>query len=214
MQETAEVRLPKDGRHLRSERSRAVIARAMLERVRNTGIMPTTDAVAESAGVSRRSVFRHYSDVSELMTAAYELQLQDTHSRFPARDLSAGRGTERLAAFIDWTCERHEDVRAIRRAAVQMAHDYPALVEMMRRDDQQQRARVVELFGSLVPQDAQYETSISALVSASCWSYWDFLRESQGLEPSAAVEVVRVLMAGVLGATQNAAPGRDASAPA
>ena len=87
-----------DGRRVRSERSRAMIARAMLDLVRETRAMPTMDTVADRANVSRRSVFRHYTDTSELLSAAFEMQRAEIFSHFKARDMSDWVEPERVRA--------------------------------------------------------------------------------------------------------------------
>ncbi len=58
-----------DGRHLRSERSRAAIVDAMLELLRSGNTAPSSTEIAERAGVTQRTVFNHFSDMHTLMTA-------------------------------------------------------------------------------------------------------------------------------------------------
>jgi AcrR family transcriptional regulator len=52
-----------DGRRVRSERSRKSIIDAMLQLVEEGILVPTAQQVSERAGVSLRSVFRHFSDM-------------------------------------------------------------------------------------------------------------------------------------------------------
>lgn len=176
----------------------------MLELVRETGTMPTTDAVADRAGVSRRSIFRHYTDVSELLTAAYHLQREDAFQRFPRRNPAGWSPEERVDALTERASELFEYVGPVRRAAVGMAKDYPVLQDLMRGDDAVHRSIVENLFAqyfSHLPDD-QAGIYISSLVSASSWSNWEGLRREQGLSVDVAREVVRTLMKGVLRMTQ------------
>lgn len=189
-----------DGRHLRSERSRAVIALAMLELVRETGTMPTTDAVADHAGVSRRSIFRHYADVSELLTAAYQLQREEALRRFPRRDPAAGSLEERILAFSERASELYEYVMPVRSAAMHLARDYPVLCELMQGDDAVHRMTVESLFAQYfagLPDD-EAGLYISSLVAATSWANWQGLRREQTLPLEVAREVVRTLMRGVM----------------
>ncbi len=55
-----------DGRRRRSERSRQKIVQAMLDLVRDGDMHPSAAKVAASAGVSLRSVFRHFEDMESL----------------------------------------------------------------------------------------------------------------------------------------------------
>lgn len=67
-----------DGRRRRSERSRQKIVDAMLDLVRAGDMHPSAAKVAESAGISLRSVFRHFEDMESLyreMTALIESEV-------------------------------------------------------------------------------------------------------------------------------------------
>jgi len=185
-----------DGRHLRSEKSRAVIASAMLEMVRESGTMPTTDAVAERAGVSRRSVFRHYADVSELVVAAYELQRADANRRYPPRDVVAGSPEEHVAAYVERAADVYELTSPVRRAAIHMSRDYASLLDLMRTDDMAQHKLVTGLFGQFVKTSP--EVLLPALISVGSWTHWNALRTEQNLSVEQARAVVTALMMAVL----------------
>lgn len=208
MQTVNTSRIPLDGRHLRSERSRSVIARSMLDLVRETGQMPTTDAVADRAGVSRRSVFRHYADVSELLTAAYELQREEAFRRFPRRDPSQWSPEERIMALSERSSELYEYVSPVRRAAVYMSRDYPVLQHLLRGDDSVHRMIVIDLFAPSLEHrsDADASVLISALVAASGWATWEGLRREQGLSVEVARAVVQNLMRGILMVAKTGTP--------
>ncbi|MGJ3649367.1 TetR/AcrR family transcriptional regulator [Sphingomonas sp. GlSt437] len=55
-----------DGRHARSQSSRARIVAAMLELVGQGDVQPSAARVAETAGVGLRTVFRHFDDMEAL----------------------------------------------------------------------------------------------------------------------------------------------------
>lgn len=185
-----------DGRHLRSEKSRAVIASAMLEMVRETGTMPTTDAVADRAGVSRRSVFRHYADVSELVVAAYDLQREEAFRRYPRRDTANWSTEERVAAYAERAAEIYEFVSPVRRAATHMSRDYASLLDLMRTDDVEQQKIIKELFGQELAKSS--DILLPALASVSSWTHWNALRTEQNLSVEQARTVVTTLMTAVL----------------
>lgn len=200
MQNETKVKASPDGRHLRSERSKTIIAKAMLDLVRETGQMPTTDSVADNAGVSRRSVFRHYADVSELLKAAYDLQRQDAVTRFPQRDPSQGSESECVDAFVERVTKLFEYVTPVRRAAVHMASDYPVLRELMAEDDALHRTLLIKLFGpSFDRLDHAVQVNLTnAIVAASSWNTWESMRRDQGLDLDAARDVIRTTLNAVL----------------
>ena len=68
-----------DGRRLRSSRSRAKIVRALLTVIRSGDMTPSAARVAEVAGVSLRTVFRHFDDMDTLhreMAAIVEVEVR------------------------------------------------------------------------------------------------------------------------------------------
>ncbi len=65
-----------DGRQSRSARSRLAICEACLDLVQEGALQPSADQVAERAGVSRRSIFNHFSDLAELYDAVVEAGMQ------------------------------------------------------------------------------------------------------------------------------------------
>ena len=57
---------PIDGRQTRTLRSRRAICDACLDLVQEGVLQPSADQIAERAGVSRRSVFNHWTDLAAL----------------------------------------------------------------------------------------------------------------------------------------------------
>ena len=58
---------PRDGRALRSERSRRPIVEALFALVGEGVLQPTAQQVADRAGVGIRTVFRHFEDMDALL---------------------------------------------------------------------------------------------------------------------------------------------------
>src|SRR5262249_19780431 len=63
---TLAVDEPADGRHRRSMSSQRRIVQAMLELIAEGNVAPSAGEVSDRAGVGRRSVFRHFSDMDSL----------------------------------------------------------------------------------------------------------------------------------------------------
>jgi AcrR family transcriptional regulator len=180
---TESVDFETDGRRVRGERSRALIARAMLDLVRETRAMPTMETVADRANVSRRSVFRHYADTSELLTAAFQMQRAEVFSRFKARDLTDWSQAERVRAFAQRAGRLYEYVAAVRGVAIHSRDEHPILDTLLREDDTIHRTFVISVFSDeleAVSGDKQ-DLLLSALISASAFTTWQGLRRDQRL---------------------------------
>lgn len=179
----------------------------MLELVRETGQMPTTDAVADRAGVSRRSVFRHYTDVSELLTAAYELQREEAFNRYPRRDPVELTVDERIVNLTASASELYEYVTPVRKAANEMSRDYPVLLDLLQDDDALQRGIVEGMFDGLL-NELKVENKavlIEALVAVSSWSNWHAMRRYRGLSIEMARAVMAAQLQGILGLAESRA---------
>ena len=61
---------PLDGRLNRALRSRRAICDACLDLVQEGVLQPSADQIADRAGVSRRSIFYHFSDLAALYDAS------------------------------------------------------------------------------------------------------------------------------------------------
>lgn len=193
-----------DGRRVRSERSRAVIARAMLDLVRETRAMPTMDTVADRANVSRRSVFRHYTDTSELLTAAFEMQRAEVFSRFKPRDLSDWAEPDRVRAFAQRAGRLYEYIAAVRSVAIHARDEHPVLDTLLREDDTIHRAFLTTVFGSALEPlpKAERDLLLSALISASAWTTWVALRRDQRLTVLEARRVIEHSILALLAAAR------------
>ena len=172
-----------DGRRVRGERSRALIARAMLDLVRETRAMPTMETVADRANVSRRSVFRHYADTSELLSAAFEMQRAEVFTRFKPRDLGDWPQEERVKAFAQRAGRLYEYITAVRRVAIHARDEHPVLDTLLHEDDAIHRSFVMTVFSELLASipATDRELVLSALISASAWTTWLGLRRDQRL---------------------------------
>ena len=92
---------PPDGRQARSQRTRASVARAMLDCIREGNLRPSARQVAERAGVSTRAVFRHFENMEELFDEATRIHLNTVAPKLPAADYS-GTPTQRIDAFTEY----------------------------------------------------------------------------------------------------------------
>lgn len=63
-----------DGRRARRDRNREAVVDALLDLYREGNLAPSSDAIAERAGLSPRSLFRYFDDIDDLTRAAIALQ--------------------------------------------------------------------------------------------------------------------------------------------
>jgi AcrR family transcriptional regulator len=194
-----------DGRQSRTARSRLAICEACLDLVQEGALQPSADQIAERAGVSRRSIFNHFSDLAELYDAVvaagmqrYAPLLEEISDREPV-----ARRVDHLAQvrsrFLEATA-------AFTRALTAQALVGPASDQALRvsRDAARHQYQEVErlfqreLRGLSEPERAEVVEAMSAAMSALQWEY---LRRRRGNSmPRARAVQKRMLMSILRGA--------------
>lgn len=175
---------PVDGRHERSARSRAAVVDAMLDLLREHEEQPSAQQIADRAGVSLRTVFRHHDDMESLLATAVEHQMNRVGHHFePVVAMSVDE-------FVDQRTELFEEIAGVRRAAVR--HDRIEVVraglEQSHRSLRSQAAAAFGIAGEL----------LDAVDMATSWAAWDALRRDQGLAVQDAKAVVCTVLTRLL----------------
>ena len=176
-----------DGRHARSARSKDLVVEAILELLREGNLRPSAQEIAGRAGVSERTVFRHYADLEQLFAAAAARQARHIA---PLLDMppTTGRRAQRVAELVRRRARLYEEVTPVRRAAVRHAPFHSVLRSSL---DQVHGLLRGQLEAVLAPEigsagvDHRGEL-VECLDVATSWAAWETLRADQGLGPGRA----------------------------
>jgi AcrR family transcriptional regulator len=187
-----------DGRRQRGVRSRESVVEAMLDLIRETGEQPAAQAVADRAGVSLRTVFRHFDDVDNLFASAIAHQVQRVGPLFDPLPATGSRA-ERIDALVRRRRELFEHVAPIRRVA-RARDDHPMIVEWLARSHDMLRGQTTTQFAVELSEmsSRQRRVLVEALDAASGFPMWDSLRREQHLDADTAATVVTVMLARLL----------------
>ncbi len=102
-----------DGRTARAQRTRSSVIDAVLELVNAGDPRPTAPKIAETAGVSLRSVFQHFSDLDSLYTEAAGREWEALSPYLAPVDAGMGL-VARIDAFVVQRIEIFERLQPIR----------------------------------------------------------------------------------------------------
>ncbi|MEA2480876.1 MAG: hypothetical protein QOJ07_2798 [Thermoleophilaceae bacterium] len=188
-----------DGRSLRSERTRGALARAYLDLVTEGDLRPTAERIAERAGCSARSVFKHFPDREALLATASDIQegrIRDLVEPIdPATPLP-----ERLEAFAAQRARTLEFISPVRRAALLVEPFSEVVAGRLGLARGLAAAQVEHVFGPELGRlpDGERAALLAGLVATSSWPIWNSLRAHQGLDPGAAGAVVRGMLSALL----------------
>jgi len=179
-----------DGRLTRTMRSRLAICDACLDLVQEGVLQPSADQIADRAGLSRRSVFYHFTDLAALYDAVAEAGMQRCAPllRKISTDLPVG---ERIALLVDVRSKFLEATTPFRRALTAQALVGPVTGPALRVGREFLRAQRDELEGLFSAElghlpAAEQSDVFEALATATSPSTWEHLRFSRGLSMSRA----------------------------
>jgi AcrR family transcriptional regulator len=189
-----------DGRNLRAERTRTGLAAAYLDLLNEGDLRPTAERIAERAGCSPRSVFKHFPDRESLFAAASEVQEQRVRELLgdgPDPDAPLG---DRLDAFVDQRARFHEFVTPVRRAALltePFSEVIAAKLALARTGGAAQVEHVFRAELDGLHRRARADV-LAALCAIAAWPTWESLRKHQGLDADRARTVLRAMLAAQL----------------
>jgi TetR/AcrR family transcriptional regulator, regulator of autoinduction and epiphytic fitness len=193
-----------DGRRLRREQNRAAAIDAVLALFREGIYQPATEEIAARAGLSTRSLFRYFDDLSDLHLAAADRQLQ---LALPLVVLAA-RPDEptaaKIRALVSARVRLFEEVAPSARALRAAAHRRDHLRGVLGRNRSYLRRQISQLFA---PELAQAAPGVAAALQVLCsFESYDLLRHDQGLSPADAAAALTAGLGALLGAAA-AEPG-------
>lgn len=189
-----ETEASKDGRRQRSERSRKQIIDALFSLIRGGEMAPSAAQVAEIAGVSLRTVFRHFEDM-ESLNREMAAEIEEEIIPIVLRPLEAQTWRARLEELVARRIEIYERIMPIRVAASIRRFQSDFLM------DDYNRFLIVEresLKAILPAEIADDHTVFSGLEVTVSFQVWRRLRQDQDLDPSAARDVVHRMIHGLL----------------
>jgi TetR/AcrR family transcriptional regulator of autoinduction and epiphytic fitness len=189
-----------DGRNLRAERTRAALATAYLDLLTEGDLRPTAERIAERAGCSPRSVFKHFPDREALFAAASDIQEQRVRELIGTGPDASAPLEERLDAFVDQRARFHEFVTPVRRSALLIEPFSPTIADKLKMAREAGAAHVDHFFGpELEAQRGRAREDLhAALCATSAWPTWESLRRHQGLPPDRARVILRKMLASQL----------------
>ncbi|MFE3324578.1 TetR/AcrR family transcriptional regulator [Streptomyces sp. NPDC059176] len=190
-----------DGRTERGRQTREKIADAMLSLLDEGETRFPADRVAERAGVSRRLVFHHFVDMSQLADTAIARRLDQLAAQI--RPLEAdGPRPERVAALVEQRSRILEWITPARLTMMRIDQPSERVEEATRHVLAFARRRLEEVFAQELARlpDTCRTDVLNALDAATTWGAWYHWRSS-GLDVEAAGRAMAAGVHALLAAT-------------
>lgn len=186
-----------DGRHLRARANREAIVEALVALYAEGHANPSAAEIAQRAGVSERSLFRHFDDIDDLCHTAFEVQWARLAKRSTVSMPRMASAQERVRTVVSRRVQLYIDMmnvmritrmHAVRNATV-AAHIRTSRTELRR---QHERLFEQELRAMSAEEAQAAKTSIEALLS---FEHVEQLRLDQGMS---AARIEQALTAALL----------------
>lgn len=183
-----------DGRRARGDANRARIIQAMVELVVAGDPDPNADAVAEKAGLSVRTVFRHFEDkdaifhaIDDLLVAAYQPLLTAPYR--------SENWKVQLFELIARRCTINEAAAVFRISAVMERYRSQFIAAKYRR----LHAGEKRMLDAVLPPQLQTSTKAGRAILIACsFDTWRLLRQDEELSPEDTLATIRQLVEDIL----------------
>lgn len=163
-----------DGRRQRSQRSRDGVISAILDLVCEGNERPTTAEIADRAGVSVRSVFRHFDDVESLYAEALTVHMERVAELYDLPPLPEARRA-RIEVLVTQRTRLYATTAPVRRSAERLRLRSPAIAEGLDSSRRLLREQLEAVFAPELQHRAHPERTqlVDALEVALSWYGWD-----------------------------------------
>jgi AcrR family transcriptional regulator len=175
-----------DGRLQRSVRSRERILDSLCELVEEGDLRPTGQRVAERAGLSLRTVFRHFEDMEGLNREMHD-RMERVLRPLAAGDSVSGSLVERVGGLIRRRTNLFEKGAPFLRAGAINRWQSPYLTEAHAADVRELRADLDRALPEVSRVSAERQEALALVTS---FEAWDRLRVDQKLGRDRAREVM------------------------
>lgn len=175
-----------DGRRQRGERNRQAILDAALDLIAEGCLAPTAQLISERAGITIRSLFRHFPDMETLFAAANIEVRRRADGTFSGGD-HKGSLEERARHALERYCEGYERERNVILMTKAQSWRYNVLRENYARLQEELR----QILEAWIPEIRELNTANREVVHAmASFEMWHRLRELQGFGQTEAVEIM------------------------
>lgn len=119
-----------DGRRARRDRNRAAVIDAVFDLL-DDGTFPTTEALADRAGVSVSSVFRYFESLDDLVRETIDQHVDRFGHLFEIPSIGEGPLDTRVRVLVDARLALHESVAPVARLARARSYEQPLIADRL-----------------------------------------------------------------------------------
>jgi AcrR family transcriptional regulator len=168
-----------DGRRLRREQNREAVLDALVALLGEGTYQPSSNEIADRAGISPRSLFRYFDDIDDLHRAAIERQLAAARPLLDLGVASDAPVRTKIARLVAARVQLFETIAPAARSARAYAHRHPVIAAQVRESRSFLRRQLARLFAPELAGDRA--ARLPALDALCSFETYELLRHDQGL---------------------------------
>jgi len=184
-----------DGRVARRERNSDAVVDAIMVLIQAGETQPSMADVARLAGVSERSIFRHFETRDALLRAVIERQMEIVTGLLREIPTTGPLG-ERIDAFLHERSRLYEEITPMRRAAIQAADSSELVADQLAGTRAWLQDELETVFARELSRRsaADRRDIVAAVDMATSWEAWNLLRTVEGCSVPRARRVLARVM--------------------
>lgn len=171
-----------DGRRARRERNRAAVIDALLSLIDESHVPPSTDDIAERAGVSVSSLFRYFESLDDLQEQTIERHYERFAPLYEITAMGAGSRADRIDRLVDARITLYGSIAPVARLARSRSLDNPRLAarlaEMRTRFTRQIRDHFAPELATIPRADGN--DLVVLIDTLTSFESWDIVRTTHG----------------------------------
>ena len=190
-----------DGRHRRAQANREAIVEALVSLYADGYVDPSAAEIAERAGVSERSLFRHFDDIDDLCHTAFVVQWKRLADRTRLLVAPTASTDEKIAAVVEQRVGLYLDMMNVMRITRMHAVRNDTVLRHVQSSRKELRKQIERLFASeceVLPTEKAKSLllTINAVLS---FEHVEQLRVDQGMPTSRIVSSLRAALSSLFG---------------
>ena len=178
-----------DGRNLRAEKNRKLVAEAFLKLLVDGESNPTAQMISKRSGVSTSTLFRLYEDLEALHIAVLNDRVEQLREYFVDVPIQLPL-SERVRQLVKLRSSYYEKVGNVRRYAVARRRVSKLVDNLLSKNEKWFYSQVQRLFAAEMSELEQAADVLLGIDSMTSWESWERLRTVQKLSVKRAKVVV------------------------
>jgi len=189
-----------DGRRLRRALNREAVVDALLDLYAEGNLRPSTDEIAERAGISPRSLFRYFEDADDLAGEAVARQQARVLPLLPVEAVPTDPFADRVTALVEQRLRLFAQMGTAAQVSRLRAPFQPRLARSLAQGRSFLRNQVQTLFAPELAgfDDDRADAALAAADVLTCYETFQLLTEDRGFSTEEIRTVMTVSLTAVL----------------